>query len=99
VNGVIRGKKVRLDSCIREEVEDLNREGKVTVASCCGHGVYPPTILVREKDGVIRLFYRTILIPRTRNFYRKDDRGFYYIPELSAPVRSGSMVAPVPPLP
>jgi hypothetical protein len=81
VNGTIRDKTVRLDSCLRAKVEALNRRGIVTVGSCCGHNRYPETILVRDRTGRIRVLGTRIIVLRTRNFYRKDKHGVYYIPE------------------
>ena len=49
---------------------------------------YPLTVVVREKENN-KIIYREIvsqkIIPRTRRFYRKDDKGYYYIPEVSEP--------------
>lgn len=81
VNGMIRGRPVRLDPCLRAKVETLNRRGIVTVGSCCGHNRYQETILVRDRTGRVRVLGTKIIVPRTRNFYRRDRYGFYYIPE------------------
>ena len=86
VNGIVRGKKVRLDSCLRSKIEVLNNAGLHTVASCCGHGRYYPSIVFRSKVGTFYTFRKgtrkPVIIPRTRNFYRMDSEGFYFIPEL-----------------
>lgn len=81
VIGHIKGRSVRLDSCIRSVIEALNRAGQTTVASCCGHGIYPRTILCR--DGFERVYDMDtkVTIPRLRRFYRRDSKGFYYVPE------------------
>ena len=76
------GRILRLDSCIREEIWNLNASIE-TVASCCGHGIYPQTILYKDGLGGIRDLLTDTIIPRTRNFYRSDSKGFYYIPEIS----------------
>lgn len=83
MNGLIRGRPVRLDSCLRMRVEMLNRRGIVTLASCCGHGRYPRSILVRTRSGKIRVLGTGIFVPRIRRFYVKDEDGFFFIPELS----------------
>jgi len=49
-------------------------------ACCCGHYKYPMSIVV--DDGEIFDLMSGIKIPRTRNFYRKDNQGYYYIPEV-----------------
>ena len=55
-----------------------------TLASCCGHGIYDPTIVVKDKTGNIFEYYSSKLLgPRKRNrYYKKDNNGFYYIPEV-----------------
>jgi hypothetical protein len=68
-----------------------------TVACCCGHGKYPMTILVKGKEykplhiknpfkkeepEFIQEVFSGLIIPRTRKFYKKDSKGFYYIPEV-----------------
>lgn len=78
----IRGKYVHIDECIAELIEQLNDlEIVTTVASCCGHGIYPKTIVIRFENGTAFEMHSGIIIPRKRNFYRKDKKGFYYIPE------------------
>lgn len=46
--------------------------------------IYPMTVITkyryRGKPGYVELF-SDITIPRSRNFYKKDKQGFYYIPE------------------
>ena len=72
-----------IDECMRGLIKMLNLHLKKQyeiVACCCGHGIYPSTLLVRNKDVVID-FFSGNLIPRKRNFYKKDKNGYYYIPE------------------
>jgi hypothetical protein len=57
--------------------------GFKTVGSCCGHGIYPLTIVCRTVEGKYFELISGIDIPRTRNFYRLDKDGFYFIPELT----------------
>jgi hypothetical protein len=54
----------------------------VTCGCCCGHGIYPKTIVVRLKDGKIREHFTCVEIPRKRRFYLTDEKGYYYIPEV-----------------
>lgn len=82
VNAYLHGRLVRVDACIRLEIEELNRQGFMTVGSCCGHGIYPKTILIKRRGQTILLNPETV-IPRTRNLYRKDDDGYYFIPEAA----------------
>lgn len=88
VLGTIRGKRVRLDSCMKYLVEKLNQWDEVTLASCCGHDRYPPSIVARTKDGRIIEAFTGAAIPRKRKFYKLDKDGFYYIPEAVAMVAS-----------
>ena len=85
----------RIDKCIKPLVEWLKNKHQ-PVASCCGHGKYPLTIVVKEgitiKDKsyptgikpviVYREIISQTIIPRTRNFYKRDSEGYYYIPEV-----------------
>jgi len=78
----------QIDSCIRPLIRFLKDRDYDTVASCCGHGKYPVTVVVKQthngKEIFIEAFTQT-KIPRNRRFYRKDEAGFYYIPEASLP--------------
>lgn len=86
----IQGKKVRINACLRAVLLRLNEIGHKTLASCCGHGIYPPTIIIADweiinskKVGAEPYEYFTqITVPRMRRFYKKDQKGFYYIPEV-----------------
>ena len=79
---IIDGKSISIDSCIAEKIEAINLvDGFRTMGSCCGHGIYRPTIII-ERSGVIYEYYSRTLIPRKRNFYRKDSNGIYYLPEV-----------------
>ena len=65
-------------------VNSLSMHGYKTVGCCCGHGIYPMTVICQV--GNQNRFYDLISgedIPRKRNFYRLDSEGFYYIPEVS----------------
>lgn len=41
------------DRCIAPLVEALNRGGAETVASCCGHGELPGTIILRDDTWLL----------------------------------------------
>jgi len=53
----------------------------VTLASCCGHGKYPETIVVKTIYGMFE-WNSGVKIPRKKRFYIKDSEGIYYIPEV-----------------
>lgn len=76
-----------IDECMRTFILLLNLylggEHK-TVSCCCGHNRYPMTLLIRgDKDGPIVDICSGEIVPRKRNFYKKDKKGYYYIPEVS----------------
>ena len=61
-----------------------------TLGACCGHGKYPMTIVVtavgnydgRETYSVPIEYFSQIEIPRKRNFYKRDKKGIFYLPEV-----------------
>ena len=77
----------RIDPCLVEFINELRIDfGIETLASCCGHGKYNPTIIYKNAYGEIVEFYTKILLenePRkSHKYYKKDKDGYYYIPEL-----------------
>ena len=75
--------KSRFDVCLINLLYELNRSPHlITLASCCGHGKYPLTIVCKDvKTERIFELNSNITIPRTRNFYKSDGCGYWYIPE------------------
>lgn len=88
----IQGRNIRVDGCMAEKIVRLNELGVVTLGCCCGHGRYPTTIIVKSSSGTIYDSCSAVIVPRTRNFYKTDDDGFYYLPELSEPLSSKESV-------
>jgi hypothetical protein len=78
------GKKIiRVDGCLPVLLRLLNDNPSVkTLASCCGHGKYHPSVVARIEgfDFPTEIFSGTF-IQRKKRFYVKDKWGFYYIPE------------------
>lgn len=75
----------RIDKCLIPTINRLNNTTNLRcLASCCGHGIYNPTIVVKDKTGNIFEFYSDKpLTPKKRNrYYKKDKKGFYFIPEV-----------------
>ena len=75
----------RIDKCLTPIINYLNKSFKLkTLASFCGHGKYNTTIVVKDNSGTISEYYsHKLLGPKKRSrFYKKDEDGFYYIPEL-----------------
>lgn len=77
----------RIDTCLIKEIEEINKAKKVrTLASCCGHGKYTKTIVVKERENgnIFEYFTKISLNFKKRNrYYKRDNEGFYYIPGIS----------------
>jgi hypothetical protein len=64
------------------------------VACCCGHGKYPTSFVINftnyGHDRIVALGYKgpnwekekSVSLRRRKRFYKKDEKGYYYIPEL-----------------
>jgi len=74
------GKSVKVDKCIEHLITTLSFRGKV-LACCCGHGKYPPTIVISFVEGRNWDVISGVRVPRKKRFYKKDKDGYYYIPE------------------
>lgn len=75
----------RVDSCLKEVIEYINTTTPYrTLASCCGHGKYITTIVVKDKDNrIMEINSGVVLSKRKRNrYYKKDKDNYYYIPEV-----------------
>ena len=76
----------RIDKCLVEEIKKINDKGMYkTILSCCGHGKYDKTIVVKERNTghIFEFFTKIQLKSKKRNrYYKKDPEGFYYIPEI-----------------
>lgn len=60
-------------------------EDFITLGSCCGHGKYPMSIVVRDISNNNRKVFEVfsdVIIPRHKRFYRTDKNSVYYIPEV-----------------
>lgn len=53
--GEARRKAVGVDKCIADMVRALNDGGVKTVASCCGHGKIPGTIILADDQHLLLL--------------------------------------------
>jgi hypothetical protein len=79
----------RIDPCMRKRIERLNEmiRGK-TIASCCGHGRYPMTIVVRGNYYGYNLtweWFSGTPLKNKKKFYKRDPDGYFFIPEISKP--------------
>ena len=60
--GESRQKMVDIDSCIVPIIKALNESGITTIASCCGHGKRPGSIiLVDGREFIIAPDYDTVV--------------------------------------
>ncbi|MEA3248408.1 MAG: hypothetical protein U9Q73_01755 [Nanoarchaeota archaeon] len=75
----------KVDDCLVDIVNKINSNPNYrTLACCCGHGIYPTTIVVKDKKGhIFEWFTKIWLGKRKRNrYYKSDSEGFYFIPEV-----------------
>lgn len=73
----------RIDPCLEGLIAFLNDAGIETVACCCGHGVYPLSIVVRTSvDMTMEICSGTTFVGRKKKYYKKDENGVYFIPGL-----------------
>jgi hypothetical protein len=70
---------VKVDRCIGMMITMLNDIGVKTLASCCGHGIYPMSIIVKRQDGKAVDLCSGEIFKQKRKFYKKDKNGFYFI--------------------
>lgn len=73
-----------IDSCMVDLVRSPQEKGIETVTCCCGHDIYPKTIIVRTgRPWVTKEICHNITFRgRKKRFYRKDENGVYYVPEV-----------------
>jgi hypothetical protein len=78
-----------IDPCMKELIENLNDLYPITTrACCCGHNRYKMSIIVElnghdvHKPMIYMDLCSGIVIPRKVKFYKKDKKGFYFIPEV-----------------
>ena len=81
----------KIDKCMAEiccfiDILNVKKEGLPNylrvVGSCCGHGKYPPSIIVRNHLGQTWDLISNTTIRRKTRFYLKDSKGYYFIPEV-----------------
>lgn len=77
----IDNRQIRIDKCMANIILFLNEKGIKTLACCCGHNIYIPSIVIQENNNTIREIFSGKIINRNKNFYKEDRRGFSYIPE------------------
>jgi len=73
----------RIDGCMGNLIRLLKVHNIKTLACCCGHGRYQPSIILKEDNGEIFDLMSGQTIPRKTKFYKRDKQGYYYIPEVN----------------
>lgn len=71
-----------IDKCMVDEIRDLIAKGSTTLACCCGHGKYRKTVIVEGLTIGAYEYFTDMHIPRKRRFYKRDEGGVFYIPEV-----------------
>ena len=88
-----------IDPCILDEIKDLNEKGMETVSSCCGHGRFPKTIIIKDGEkGYLEFYSGEEIFPEKKrylNFYKsvwikKERKRYYYLTEINRNVDSFS---------
>ena len=86
-----------IDPCMNRLINFINTHPSVkTLASCCGHGKYSMSIVIKYKDTTVsrdgtkqrnvwkkREMLSGIELKHKSRFYVKDNQGFYFIPEVT----------------
>lgn len=90
---ISKGSSNKIDPCLVAEIEllktkEFNRKFQ-TIMSCCGHGKYPKTLIVKNiASGCVFEWYSGVSLTETKRtdsrapFYKRDSQGYYYIPEI-----------------
>lgn len=75
----------RIDECMKQAILLLNPLliNQKTLACCCGHKKYVMTIVLQDElSGVIWELFSGKKILRKKRFYKRDEEGYYFIPEV-----------------
>ena len=81
----------RIDPCMRKIVKFINQETSYqTIMCCCGHKKEIPSSLIVIDKRVAEFCNRPFDIfsgfqfkHNQKRFYKRDKKGFYYIPEIT----------------
>jgi len=80
----------RIDKCLIDKIKKINDGETIindvsTVASCCGHNRYLPTIVVRnKKTGELWEWFSGKKIEKRKKhrYYERDADGYYYLKQI-----------------
>lgn len=79
----VLGKEIRMDKCMIHDIDILTTfYDLTTLACCCGHGRYKRTVVCKCNDGRIIEASSGKTLNRKKRFYKKDEGGYYFIPEV-----------------
>jgi len=64
-----------------DEIARIKAEGFTTLASCCGHGKYPRTVVMLNAFGVVMEYYTKDLLfkQKQHRYYQRDAAGHYHL--------------------
>jgi hypothetical protein len=81
--------KTHIDKCMKNIVNWINNNTHYkTVMCCCGHDKYKSSLIVIDLEVAewcrcpYDIFNDYYFKHKQRKFYKKDNEGFYYIPEI-----------------
>jgi len=80
----------RIDPCIIDQIAWINLNSDYeTILSCCGHNKYKSSIIIININGSVFEWFSGIELSKyyknghiRHKYYKKDDQGYYYIPEV-----------------
>lgn len=72
----------RIDPCMKEVINNLRKVGATPLACCCGHGKYSKTIVMKTIENKRVEYYTGRYIQRSKRFYKRDNKGVFFIPEI-----------------
>ena len=84
----------RVDPCLVDEINIIKTKEWIqnyqSIMSCCGHGKYPKTFIVRNRaTRHVFDWYSGIDLTKSgrarkkQPYYKKDTEGYYFIPECA----------------
>jgi len=92
---ISKGSAKKIDPCLVEELKTIKntfprfKEKFEMIMSCCGHGKYKKTLIVKNKfSNHYFEWFSGISLEGTQrakigaSFYKRDEEGYYYIPEV-----------------
>ncbi len=90
---ITEGSARNIDPCLEKELEQIktpyfHKKFEIKM-SCCGHGKYSKTLIVQNRGSKYHFewfsgtsLYGTKRTDSREPFYKRDQEGFYYIPEV-----------------